>query len=122
MDDDPMLERIRAALAGLPYREQKMFGGVCFMVGGNMAVGTSKRGLLVRVGKNGNAAALARPHARPMEMGGRTMDGYVFVAAEGTANARSLKSWIDMALAHVATLPPKDGKVAPKARSRKVAK
>ena len=117
-----MLARIRAALAGLPYREQKMFGGVCFLVDGNMVVGTSKHGLLVRVGKDGNAAALARPHARPMEMNGRTMDGYVFVSAEGTANARSLKAWIDTALAHVATLPPKGDRPAAKARSRRVAK
>ena len=56
-----------------------MFGGTCFMLSGNMLVGTSKRGLLVRVGKDAHAAAVARPHATPMEMGGRAMEGYVFV-------------------------------------------
>ncbi|RUW20529.1 hypothetical protein EOA60_25640, partial [Mesorhizobium sp. M1A.F.Ca.IN.020.06.1.1] len=74
---DPMVERLRAALGRRAFTEQKMFGGTCFMINGNMLVGTSKRGLLVRVGKDGHAAAAARPHARPMEMGGRSMEGYI---------------------------------------------
>ncbi|TIS06365.1 MAG: TfoX/Sxy family protein, partial [Mesorhizobium sp.] len=60
---DPMVERLRAALGRRAFTEQKMFGGTCFMINGNMLVGTSKRGLLVRVGKDGHAAAAARPHA-----------------------------------------------------------
>ena len=61
MPEDPLLPRLRAALADAKPREQRMFGGVCFMVDGNMVAGTSKRGLLVRVGKEGHAAALQRP-------------------------------------------------------------
>jgi TfoX/Sxy family transcriptional regulator of competence genes len=106
--DREMLERLRAALAGLPVTEQKMFGGTCFMLSGNMLVGTSKRGLLVRVGKEAHNAAAARPHARPMEMGGRQMQGYVFVDPAGTAKEKDLKAWIERALAFVRTLPPKD--------------
>ncbi|TIS82453.1 MAG: TfoX/Sxy family protein, partial [Mesorhizobium sp.] len=53
---DPMVERLRAALGRRAFTEQKMFGGTCFMINGNMLVGTSKRGLLVRVGKDGHAA------------------------------------------------------------------
>jgi len=113
---DPMLERLRAALGQRAFTEQKMFGGTCFLVNGNMLVGTSKRGLLVRVGKAAHEAAVARPHARPMEMGGRSMEGYVHVAPEGTATKAELGGWVDLALAFVGTLPPKSkpAKVAKK--------
>jgi len=104
---DPMVERLRAALGQRAFTEQKMFGGTCFMFNGNMLIGTSKRGLLVRVGKAAHEAAVARPHARPMEMGGRAMEGYVHVAPEGTATEPDLAGWLDRALAFVETLPPK---------------
>ena len=107
MAEDPLLPRLREALSPRPFTEQKMFGGTCLMLGGNMLAGTSKRGLLVRVGKGAHRAALARPHARPMEMRGRAMEGYVFVDPEGTANDIDLRSWLDLALAYVETLPPK---------------
>ncbi|RUW74743.1 hypothetical protein EOA29_30285 [Mesorhizobium sp. M1E.F.Ca.ET.063.01.1.1] len=112
---DPMVERLRAALGQRQFTEQKMFGGTCFMINGNMLIGTSKRGLLVRVGKAAHAAAAARPHARPMEMGGRSMEGYVQVAPEGTVADADLRAWLDLALAFVETLPPK-------VKSAKVAK
>ena len=104
---DPMVERLRAALGNRAFTEQKMFGGTCFMINGNMLIGTSKRGLLVRVGKDAHAAAVARPHARPMEMGGRSMEGYLHVAPEGTATQADLDQWLDLALAFVETLPAK---------------
>jgi TfoX/Sxy family transcriptional regulator of competence genes len=120
MPDDPLLPRLRAALAGAHPREQKMFGGVCFMVDGNMVAGTSKRGLLVRVGKEGHAAALRQPHTRAMEMGGRTMEGYVFVEREGTASDEDLRSWLKLARSYVATLPPKTkGASSKKTRSKR---
>ena len=104
---DPMVERLRAALGQRAFTEQKMFGGTCFMINGNMLIGTSKRGLLVRVGKDAHAAAAARPHASTMEMGGRSMEGYVHAAPEGTASEAELGDWLDLALAFVETLPPK---------------
>lgn len=112
---DPMVERLRAGLGGRAFTEQKMFGGTCFMIDGNLLIGTSKRGLLVRVGKDAHAAAAARPHARPMEMGGRLMEGYLHVGPEGTASESELAFWLDLALAFVQSLPPKD-------KSAKVAK
>ena len=112
---DPMVERLRAALGNRTFTEQKMFGGTCFLIDGNMLVGTSKRGLLVRVGKAGHGAAAARPHARPMEMGARTMEGYVRVEAEGATTDADLRGWLDLALAFVGTLPAKS-------KSAKVAK
>ncbi|TIV07049.1 MAG: TfoX/Sxy family protein, partial [Mesorhizobium sp.] len=100
---DPMVERLRAALGKRIFTEQKMFGGTCFMIDGNLLIGTSKRGLLVRVGKDAHAAAAARPHARPMEMGGRLMEGYLHVGPEGTASESELAFWLDLALAFVQT-------------------
>jgi TfoX/Sxy family transcriptional regulator of competence genes len=74
--DDDLVERMRAVLAGAgAVREVRMFGGLCFMLDGNMGAGTSKRGLLVRVGKERQSEALARPGVKPMEMGGRMMEG-----------------------------------------------
>ncbi|MDG4883858.1 TfoX/Sxy family protein [Mesorhizobium sp. WSM4884] len=104
---DPMVERLRAALGLRAFTEQKMFGGTCFMINGNMLIGTSKRGLLVRVGKEAHGEAAAQPYASPMEMGGRSMEGYVHVAPEGTASEAELGGWLDLALALVETLPPK---------------
>ena len=112
MADDPMVGRLRSALEGLPVTEQKMFGGTCFMLSGNMLVGTSKRGLLVRVGKDAHAEAVARPHAGPMEMGGRTMEGYIFVDPAGTKTTKDLNGWVSLARAFVETLPPKADKRA----------
>ena len=89
---DPMLERLRAALAGREFAEQKMFGGTCFLICGNMLAGASKRGLLLRVGKAAHAAAVSRPHARPMEMRGRALEGYVYVAPAGTASSHSMRT------------------------------
>src|ERR1700752_203160 len=78
---DPELAfAFRSALTRIKgVTEVKMFGGVGFMLNGNLLVGASKRGLLVRVGNDGQREALARPGARAMEMRGRTMEGYVYV-------------------------------------------
>jgi TfoX/Sxy family transcriptional regulator of competence genes len=118
MADDDLTLRVRSALTVPDVTEKKMFGGVCFMIDGHMALAASKRGLLVRTGKAGYAAALKKPGARPMLRSGTPVDGYIHVGPEGTANARSLKGWIDVALAEVKTLPQK----APKAASARAAK
>jgi TfoX/Sxy family transcriptional regulator of competence genes len=112
-----LAERVREALAALPVTEQKMFGGVCFMLNGNMLVGASPRGLMVRVGKDGHERAVARPHAKPMEQGGRTMAGYIIVDNEGVDRKRDLDAWLGLAVSHVGTLPAKEKK--PPAKSRK---
>jgi TfoX/Sxy family transcriptional regulator of competence genes len=111
-----LVDRVREALGDLPVTEQKMFGGVCFMLNGNMLVGASPRGLMVRVGKEGHQRAAARPHAKPMEQGGRTMAGYIVVDNEGIARKRDLDAWLALAASHVGTLPAKEKK--PPARTR----
>jgi len=88
-------------------REVKMFGGVCFMLNGNMLVGaSSRRGLLVRVGKDGHVRALTRPGASAMEMRGRVMEGYIRVDPVRLDDA-ALGDWVRLARAFVETLPAK---------------
>jgi TfoX/Sxy family transcriptional regulator of competence genes len=115
--------RIRRHLEPQKATEQKMFGGICFMVGGNMAVCASRNGLLVRVGPDGMADALHRPGARRMIMGERTMTGYVYVADDAIATDRALARWISTALGYVAMLPAKkQPKPRIAAQRRRVAK
>jgi hypothetical protein len=103
-----LVDRIRAMLAGARVEETRMFGGISFMLNGNMLVAASeKRGLLVRVGKEKYASAITQPGTRPMEMPGRAMEGYLYVDDEHIAKDRDLKRWIEMAQSFVATLPSK---------------
>jgi len=105
--DENLAERIRAVLAGTgSVREVRMFGGLCFMLNGNMVAGASKRGLLVRVGKDQHTRALARPDAKRMEMSGRPMEGYVFIDPP-PRDEQTLREWLDLAVAFVNTLPAK---------------
>jgi hypothetical protein len=82
-----------------------MFGGVVFMLNRNLLVGASKRGLLLRVGKDRQSQALAEPGTRPMKMRGRVMEGYVYVDPPVAPGA--VREWVKMARAFVGTLPPK---------------
>jgi TfoX/Sxy family transcriptional regulator of competence genes len=111
--DEDLAERMRVALAGTgAIREIRMFGGLCFMLNGNMVAGTSKRGLMVRLGKDQQPSALARPGAKRMEMKDRPMEGYIFVDPP-PSDDRSLQDWLALAVAFVKTLPPKLPKSKP---------
>ena len=103
-----LAERIREIVGGHPHGgEIRMFGGVCFTLGGNMMVGTMKGGeLLARVGEAQEAEALARPGARRMNFTGREMKGFVMVAAEALTD-EALREWISMASTYVGAMPPK---------------
>jgi hypothetical protein len=87
-------------------REVRMFGCIGFMLNGNLLVGASDRGLLVRVGKSAQGGALERPGARPMIMRGRRMEGYVYVDPP-ELTSRAVKSWVQLAVSFVSTLPAK---------------
>src|SRR5215471_1494926 len=116
---DELAASIRAALAGAgTIREVKMFGGIGFMLNGNMVAAASKRGLLARVGKERQAEALARPGEAPMIMRGRTIEGYIRITPAELTNA-SVKSWLQLASAFVRTLPAKRAKPAQAKRKRK---
>lgn len=117
--DERLAGHVRSALAGArPLREVKMFGGIGFMLNGNMLAAVSERGLLVRVGPEGAARALARKGAQPMIMNGRTMTGYVRVGRD-VLDASAVQAWIGLARAFVQTLPPKKAAAATRRRRTK---
>ena len=108
--DEAVAGRVRDALAGRDgLSERKMFGGLCLMLHGNMFAGVIKDELMLRVGPDRFAAALARPGARPMDFTGRPMNGYVYVHPTGFAGDKALAAWLDEALGYVETLAPKSG-------------
>lgn len=118
-DPSDLAAGVRAALAGAgSLAEVKMFGGIGFMLNGNMVAGASKRGLLIRVGKDAQVQALAQPGARPMVMRGRTMDGYVYIDPPAIDEA-ALRNLLDLAVAFVQTLPPKTAGTKPRRASRR---
>lgn len=107
--DDEFAERVRAVISPRDgWTERKMFGGLGFMLGGNMACGvTSTSELMVRVAPEDYEAALADEHARVFEMSGKKMGGWLIVAAEGTESDEDLAGWVDAGADHAASLPPK---------------
>jgi TfoX/Sxy family transcriptional regulator of competence genes len=107
--DEALAERIRDVLAdkGDHVREQKMFGGIAFMVNGHMTVGVVKDDLMARVGADREGDALAQPHARTMDFTGRPMTGFVFVAGEGVTTEADVRAWVQRCESYIATLPPK---------------
>ena len=107
MSSEDLVAAVRSVLVNPGnVREVKMFGGTGFMLNGNLLVGASQRGLLVRVGAEGQREALSRPGASPMVMRGRTMDGYVRVAPQALSDA-AVRAWVRLAVRFVETLPPK---------------
>lgn len=123
--DEEVAERIRTLLSGrTDVHEQKLFGGLCFMVGGNMCCAVSGRGgLLVRIGPDAPASIFSEPHVAPMKMRGRVMAGYVRVAPDGYRTAAGLRKWVTRAVGFVATLPRKVKRTAAnKAPAKQTAK
>jgi TfoX/Sxy family transcriptional regulator of competence genes len=106
--DEDLADRIRDVLGDRDgIRELKMFGGLGFMLHGNMLVGVIKEELMARVGAEGEDGALEQPHARAMDFTGRPMTGFVVVAAEGVTTVNDVRPWVERAEAYVSTLPPK---------------
>jgi len=106
--DEAVAKRVREALAGSPsIVEKRMFGGIAFMVRGNMCCGVIADRLMLRVGAGGYEAALSRPHAGPMDFTGRPMKGMVYVEPAGFASPGDLKAWIGKAMAFALSLPAK---------------
>lgn len=107
--DEDLANRIRELVAAEPdVTEKRMFGGLAFMVCGNMSVAASGQGgLMVRVDPDHSAALVAKPHARPFEMRGRPMQGWVRVDAEGLRTKRELEPWVKRGVAYARSLPAK---------------
>ena len=106
--NEPLAERIRAILSGTRgLEEKKMFGGVGFLVSGNMACGVHKDDLILRLGEQDFAAALKKPHVRIFDMTGKPMRGWVLVSEQGYASTKDLQAWVRISLAFARSHPPK---------------
>jgi TfoX/Sxy family transcriptional regulator of competence genes len=108
--NEKLADRIRKSLARRKdVSERKMFGGIAFMVDGHMVCGIVGDDLMLRLGVAGADEALDRQHVRPMDFTGRPMTTMVYVEPAGTRGA-ALRRWIDQAVAHGRSLPPKQPK------------
>jgi TfoX/Sxy family transcriptional regulator of competence genes len=105
--DEALAERIRELLGSESrVTEQKMFGGLAFLIGGNMAVAASGQGgALVRVDPERSDGIVASSNARPMEMRGREMAGWLRVASEDLRTKRQLAKWVTLGAAYARSLP-----------------
>jgi TfoX/Sxy family transcriptional regulator of competence genes len=105
--DEQLAERVRVVLQSEEgVTERRMFGGLAFMLNGNMACGIVKDELMLRLGAEGVDAALERPHVREMDFTGRPMTGMVYVGRGGLGDAE-LRGWVQQAAAFARSLPPK---------------
>ncbi|MGE5375977.1 MAG: TfoX/Sxy family protein [Bacteroidota bacterium] len=105
--DLKLAERVQSQLDGLPFTEKKMFGGVGYLLHGNMACGVIKDDLIVRVDPEQHSLLLKKPHTRPFDMSGRPMNGWLLVEADGTKTDKQLSIWIKEGIDFALTLPPK---------------
>jgi TfoX/Sxy family transcriptional regulator of competence genes len=107
--DEDLAHRIRELVGGhADVTEKRMFGGLAFLAGGHMAVAVSGQGgLMVRVEPEETDALVAKPHARPFEMRGREMQGWLRVDAGGVRTKRQLEPWVRRGMAYARSLPPR---------------
>ena len=117
--DQQLVDRLSKLLSGHPGVEPKrMFGGVCFMLNGNMCIGVHKTSLIVRIGEEQAEALMRQTHVKPMDLTGKVMKGWATIVPEGVRRDADLARFVDVALAFVATLPAKATKTK-KAKIRK---
>ena len=102
-----LAERVRSQLNGIPFVEKKMFGGVGFLIGGNMACGVHKEDLIVRTDPERHSALLKKSHAKTFDLTGRPMKGWLLVEADGCKTEKQLGAWVREGVAFASTLPPK---------------
>src|SRR5690348_13176198 len=106
--DEALAQRIRAVLPAIPgFIEKKMFGGLAFMLNGNMACAVSKDNLMLRISPEAMAAALAKPGVRMSEMSGRPMKGWLLVEPAAMRADSDLERWVSQGIAFAQPLPPK---------------
>jgi hypothetical protein len=107
--DEDLANRIRELIGAEPdLTEKEMFGGLAFLIGGNMSVSASGQGgLLVRCDPEKTEALVKKPHVARFEMRGRAMDGWLRVAPEGVRTKRQLEPWVKRSVAYARSLPAK---------------
>lgn len=106
--DEKLADQLRSVLRGRRgVSEKKMFGGLTFLLRGNMCCGVVGEELMVRVGADAYREALALPHAREMDFTGRPLTGMVYVGAQGFRSTKQLQSWVERGVAFARSLPAK---------------
>ena len=106
--DKGLAQRVREEMTELPgFVEKKMFGGIGFMLQGNMACGVNGEDLIVRVGPDRYEDALARLHTKPFDMTGRPMKGWVMVSPQGVEADEDLRNWVQQGVEFASSLPAK---------------
>ncbi len=109
--DENLAQRVRALLAGSKgITEKKMFGGLCFLLNGNMMGGVLKDDLIVKFDKADHEKIIAQKHVRPFDFSGRPMAGIAYVGPGGVKTKKDLAKWVEMSRAHAAGLPKKKKK------------
>ena len=106
--DEGVAQRIREALSeNKKISEKKMFGGIAFMLSGNMCVGVVKDQLMLRVGPDQYEECLTMKHVKKMDFTGKAMKGFIYLQPQGFAEDHELAMWLDKALSFVGCLPEK---------------
>ena len=107
--DEALADRVRALLAAEPnLTEKRMFGGLAFLIGGNMSVSVSREGgLLLRCEPADTADLVEEPHASTAVMRGRAMEGWLRVAPDGVQSDEALQKWVALGVGYARSLPPK---------------
>lgn len=105
--DLKLADRIRSKLDEVPYEEKKMFGGVGFLLNGNMACGVNKDNLIVRIDPEKQNTLLKKPHAKPFDLTGKPMKGWLVIEADGVKTNKQLGTWVKEGVEFALTLPPK---------------
>ncbi len=106
--DETLAQRVKSLLSGQgKLVEKRMFGGLAFMLRGNMCCGVLGKELMVRVGPKEYEAALRVPHTREMDFTGRPLKGFVYVEPKGFSADEDLEAWVDRAVKFARSLPPK---------------
>ena len=109
--DEALAQRVREILKGSKgITERKMFGGICFMVNGNMLGGVLKEDLIVKFDAADNDKVMAQKHVRPFDFVGKPMAGIAYVAPAGVKGKKDLAKWVEMGKAHAAAKPKKKKK------------
>jgi TfoX/Sxy family transcriptional regulator of competence genes len=105
--NEKLAERIRAEFGEIPFVEKKMFGGVGFLIHGNLACGIYKGNMIVRVGPEKRDKLLKKPGAKLFDITGRPMKGWLMVEPEGCKTVKQLNAWVKEGVAFALTLPAK---------------
>ncbi|MBI5946222.1 MAG: TfoX/Sxy family protein [Chloroflexi bacterium] len=105
--DMKFAERVRAELYGLPFVEKKMFGGLGYLINGNMICGWYKGDMVARIDPAKHDAFLKKNHVKPFALRGKPMKGWLLIEPDGFKTAKQLSAWVKIGFEFASTLPPK---------------